>query len=127
MTGLLLAPLVSGLLCGCVWWLASRWRWLDEPNGRSSHGRATPHGGGIGILLAFVAVLVLESPWAGSYLQLPALALGLMLLGALDDRYSLPVVLRLGRNSLRSSVKVRRSAAGRICCGARLNNMKPRG
>lgn len=95
MTGLLLAPLVSGLLCGCVWWLASRWRWLDEPNGRSSHGRATPHGGGIGILLAFVAVLALESPWAGSYLQLPALALGLMLLGALDDRYSLPVALRL--------------------------------
>ncbi|MAL96433.1 MAG: glycosyl transferase family 4 [Haliea sp.] len=96
MSSLLLAPLLSALLCGLVWALAKRWQWLDLPNGRSSHQRATPHGGGIGLLLAFaVLVLAREEPWAGDYLVLLGLSLGLMLLGALDDRWSLPVLLRL--------------------------------
>lgn len=95
MTGLLLAPFASAALVGLVFWLARRWQWLDHPNERSSHGSSTPHGGGIGLLAAFALVVGLESPWSIAYPQLLLLALLLVLVGAADDRWSLPVSLRL--------------------------------
>lgn len=92
---LLFAPVLSALLTGLWLHLARRSQWLDHPNARSAHQVSTPHGGGIGLLLAFTAVVGLEVPWSAAYLGLLGLALLLMLLGALDDRWHLPVSLRL--------------------------------
>jgi len=73
-------------------WLVPRLRrsWLDQPNGRSSHRRPTPRGGGI-------AFVVIGS--AGAALQagpLPLLALPLALVGLRDDRHGLPAWVRYG-------------------------------
>jgi Fuc2NAc and GlcNAc transferase len=50
---------LSNLILGSIgaWAInqfASEWGFIDSPNDRSSHGRPTPKGGGIGILAAFI-------------------------------------------------------------------------
>lgn len=92
---LILAPVLATLLTGLWLWLARRRQWLDHPGARSSHQVSTPHGGGIGLLLAFATVVGLEAPWSAAYSGLLGLGLLLMLLGAVDDRWPLPVALRL--------------------------------
>lgn len=79
-----LAALLSGLLCSSL----GRWGWLDLPNQRSSHRRATPRGGGV----AFVLAALLLAPGPVPLLLVP---LPLALVGLLDDRCDLPVALRL--------------------------------
>lgn len=64
---------------------------LDQPGHRSLHSRPTPHGGGIGVVLAAVAVGV----WAGAP---PVWLVGvgmLALLSLIDDWRHLPFWLRL--------------------------------
>jgi len=66
-------------------------RGLDQPNHRSLHERPTPHGGGLGIVLALLSVGV----WAGAPVLLLAAVLGLALLSLADDLWHLPFWLRL--------------------------------
>ena len=66
-------------------------RGLDRPNHRSLHEKPTPHGGGLGIVLALLA--------AGAWLGVPTLllsaVLGLALVSLADDLRPLPFWLRL--------------------------------
>ncbi len=72
---------------------------LAHPNHRSSHKVATPQGGGLGVMLAVVAVCALAGllwpRWDAARL-IPALgaACFLTLLGAADDAHALPVSWR---------------------------------
>jgi UDP-N-acetylmuramyl pentapeptide phosphotransferase/UDP-N-acetylglucosamine-1-phosphate transferase len=70
---------------------------VDVPNERSSHSRATPRGGGIG-LLAGVAAGLGCGAWLGLPLpawQVAAAALIVAIIGLLDDWKRMPIVLRL--------------------------------
>ncbi len=107
MSVLWLIPLVavlSALGCGAYLGLARHRQWLDHPNERSAHALPTPHGGGVPLLLAWAAgvglAALLGVDWAPAYLWLLGLALGLMLLGLLDDTLDLPVVLRFAAYAL---------------------------
>lgn len=64
---------------------------LDQPNHRSLHERPTPHGGGLGIVLALLVV----GAWIGTPILLLATVLGLALLSLADDVRHLPFWLRL--------------------------------
>jgi len=73
---------------------------LDEPNARSSHSVPTPRGGGAGVLAmalpAWLAVVLLD-PFAAELPRawlVPALALALAGVSALDDLRGLPVGVR---------------------------------
>lgn len=66
-------------------------RGLDQPNHRSLHERPTPHGGGLGIVLALLVV----GAWLGVSTLLLAVVLGLALLSLADDLRHLPFWLRL--------------------------------
>lgn len=66
-------------------------RGLDQPNHRSLHEKPTPHGGGLGIVLALLAA----GAWLGVPYLLLAMVLGLALLSLADDLWHLPFWLRL--------------------------------
>ncbi len=66
-------------------------RGLDHPNRRSLHEKPTPHGGGLGIVLALLAT----GFWLGATTLLLAMVLGLALLSLADDLWHLPFWLRL--------------------------------
>ena len=84
---LLLSAIAAWILAGLLSRGLGRLGWLDQPNARSSHVRATPRGGGV----AFIVPAVLLAPSPMLLLPLP-----LALVGLLDDRRGLPVRLRLG-------------------------------
>ena len=115
MPAMLVAPLASALLCGIWLRWAQRGNWLDHPGHRSSHTRATPSGGGAGIILALVLSVVVAAAggvgWSAAYWLLLGLALVLMLVGMVDDRCNLPALLRLGVYGL--------------CCGALVWGLAP--
>jgi UDP-N-acetylmuramyl pentapeptide phosphotransferase/UDP-N-acetylglucosamine-1-phosphate transferase len=72
---------------------------LARPNARSSHKIPTPQGGGIAVvgaalLMSGAVLLSLGSP-LGSFLIIAAAAIGLALVGAIDDIRPLPAILRL--------------------------------
>lgn len=69
---------------------------LAHPNDRSSHKVATPQGGGLGVMLALIAVCAsagLLAPRMGAVSLTPVLGAAsfLTVLGALDDAHALPV------------------------------------
>lgn len=75
---------------------------LDHPNARSSHERPTPRGGGLGVVLAFVAgmvVLYLTARYAriaeAQFLGVIAAALAIAAIGLVDDVRDLSARLRL--------------------------------
>ncbi len=93
----LFVGLLSVLACGLYLLLARRWQLLDMPNHRSLHSEPTPHGGGLGILLAFSAGMVLawqQWGWGGAYLELWLVALLLCAVGTVDDLVELSRRLR---------------------------------
>jgi len=104
MTVVLITLLLSAALCGVYLLFARRWQILDTPNERSSHQRPTPHGGGVPLLLAFAAGLLLAALWRGAwdggFVTLVVAALFLMLLGVIDDLRGLSVRLRFAVYSL---------------------------
>jgi Fuc2NAc and GlcNAc transferase len=65
-------------------------RVLDKPIARSSHCLPTPRGGGLSFVLVGSTAVAFLGVW------IPALCLPLALVGFLDDRHSLPAVLRYG-------------------------------
>src|SRR4029079_17824556 len=72
---------------------------LAQPNARSSHTIATPQGGGIAVVLALLAGvllgLALWHPNGPSLLPVLSAAIVLTVIGALDDAHALPVSWRL--------------------------------
>ncbi len=91
------ALVISLLACGVYRRAALRWRILDIPNERSSHTVPTPRGGGIGVLLGLGAgwsLALLFMPWSPLYSYLLTASVFLMLIGVIDDRIGLPVILR---------------------------------
>lgn len=85
----------SFLVTATVAWIISnyavRWGLVDLPTDRGSHLLPTPRGGGFGILFVFATVgFYLSFPWS---FMLPVLVLGGV--SFLDDRYSVPVRVRL--------------------------------
>ena len=97
---MLSALLAAALLCALWLQLARRGRWLDSPGQRSSHSLPTASGGGVGIILALALATAVAAQagvvWPPVYGILLGLAVLLMLVGLLDDRYNLPARLRLG-------------------------------
>lgn len=83
---------------------------LDVPGPRSSHARATPRGGGLALVAAFAAALVLvtPAPWRGrpdvAALLLAGVALAAV--GLADDRASLPASWRLASQALAAGALV---------------------
>jgi len=94
-----LTALLSALLCGAYLVVARRWKLFAQPTERGSHTRPTPHGGGLPMLLAFLAAMSLASVYHGPWdapLPLLAAAAGLLLcVGVWDDLCSLPASVRM--------------------------------
>src|SRR5262245_27074357 len=69
---------------------------LDRPNSRSSHARAVPRGGGVGIALAALGALAFAGSGLGNRAT-PVLvgAVTLAVVGLCDDRFSLPAGVRV--------------------------------
>jgi Fuc2NAc and GlcNAc transferase len=94
-----LVAIVAFLLTGISAWFARRQGMMDLPGERHSHAIATPRGGGLGIVLAillgtFFSPVELVFPQFWWHCLLPGF-LSLAVVGFLDDRYSLSVILRL--------------------------------
>jgi UDP-N-acetylmuramyl pentapeptide phosphotransferase/UDP-N-acetylglucosamine-1-phosphate transferase len=76
---------------------------MARPNARSSHHAPTPQGGGIGVVVATLAVAwgaIVVSPavlqgQGGQLIALTAAALLLAVVGAIDDMHTLPAAARL--------------------------------
>jgi len=98
-TAILTTLLLSAIFCGLYKQLAQARQFLDVPNERSSHLHPTPRGGGVALLLAFTAGLLLSAvlygAWDESFVALSIAALVLMVLGVFDDLQGLSVRLRL--------------------------------
>lgn len=80
---------------------------LDRPGHRRSHVIATPRGGGIGIVLAMLVCLpgVLWGTWPVSFIMCLVVSLVLVAgAGWWDDHRSLPVLPRLGAQTLAVSL-----------------------
>jgi UDP-GlcNAc:undecaprenyl-phosphate/decaprenyl-phosphate GlcNAc-1-phosphate transferase len=77
-------------------------RLLDHPHGHKGHKSPVPYLGGVAIVVAFVVAVVvasLVSPPVGGraqLLELLALAVGLTVVGLLDDLWNVNIGLRLG-------------------------------
>lgn len=116
MLALFVAPVAAGLLCAAWMLLARRESWLDHPGHRSAHSEPTPSGGGVGVVLALALSMLVAIQggmvWPSIYGLLLGLALLLMFTGLLDDRYSLPAMLRLGVYGLACSALVAALAFG---------------
>lgn len=95
----MLLVLASGLLAWAGAWLvllnAGRLGLVQAPNHRSSHGKPTPHGGGLGIVLGGGAAGIWLA-WAGGGALWPISALAFLLaaLGLWDDVRHLPARTR---------------------------------
>jgi UDP-N-acetylmuramyl pentapeptide phosphotransferase/UDP-N-acetylglucosamine-1-phosphate transferase len=83
---------------------------LAHPNERSSHVRATPQGAGVGVMLALIVVLTAVQLWLPQAVSGPLLfpvilaAIGLSVLGLIDDARSLPVSWRFAGQILAALV-----------------------
>src|SRR6516225_4880820 len=99
----LAAVLVSAGLTGVVRKVAVTRGVLDIPNARSSHTQATPRGGGIAIVVVTTAALLLfKTPgpaWEQLRLALTGGGLLVALVGLIDDRYTVPVGVRLAAHA----------------------------
>ena len=78
------------LLCG----LASKTGFIDRPGGRKRHERAIPPVGGLAIFPIFIVLVFLSGNGAKEIWFILALIL-LLIMGVIDDGYSLPAWLKL--------------------------------
>ena len=90
----LLACLVSWALTSTVRRHALASGWLDQPNKRSSHTVPTPRGGGIAIVVSFLALVIALTALGAVHPRLSAALLGggalVAVMGFIDDRQPLP-------------------------------------
>jgi len=87
--------------------LAFKYGLIDRPNGRSSHDRATPKCGGIGILAAFIlSSLILKIDFT---FWVPAAFLAL--LGLLGDKFDLAPKIRLPLQFIAALIFIQLSAS----------------
>ena len=87
----------------CIVKLAGKRHWLDQPNERSSHSIPTPTGGGVSIVLVFVASSLFAFRGIDPGFSLfPALGLCacIALLGLLDDIFKLGIPTRISTQLL---------------------------
>jgi UDP-N-acetylmuramyl pentapeptide phosphotransferase/UDP-N-acetylglucosamine-1-phosphate transferase len=93
----LAAAALALVLVGLVRWQALRHGVLDHPTERSSHSTATPRGGGLGMILAFLLVgaLVAGRPIDRLVVLLLAGTAIVAAVGLIDDRRGLTVRSRL--------------------------------
>lgn len=97
--GAAIAALLSLALVGLVRRYALRREVLDHPSERSSHAVPTPRGGGLGVVLAFLAVAGVSlagpgTPEPGLLLALGA-TIAVALIGWIDDHRPLAVAPRM--------------------------------
>ena len=93
----LAAAALAFVLVGLVRWQALHHGVLDHPTERSSHSTATPRGGGLGLILAFLLVVVLGAERTDDRLAVLLLAGTAIVaaVGLIDDRRGLTVRSRL--------------------------------
>lgn len=65
---------------------AAGWRLMDEPTARKRHARSTPLVGGLGMLTGLLVTMLVFGLFGQVPLAFPALLLGLLVIGLLDDR-----------------------------------------
>jgi Fuc2NAc and GlcNAc transferase len=102
-TAFVAAAVIAFVVAAVVAWLvarnAARLGLLDVPNERSSHHSATPRGGGIGIVAGVAAGILFMTaggiPLGRDVGILLAGTAAIALLGAIDDRRSIPARYRL--------------------------------
>ena len=75
--------------------LAHRTAFFDHPVAYKAHGAATPYLGGVAVMAGFLVAAVLFGDATDGYFGLAAAAVGMWLLGTVDDRVSLPPELRV--------------------------------
>jgi len=86
---LLCAGTLSLLLVPLAARVAARTGFLDHPVDYKKHARSTPYLGGVAVILAFTVAAALFGEALGAFLWVTLAALGLMVLGAVDDRVGL--------------------------------------
>jgi UDP-GlcNAc:undecaprenyl-phosphate GlcNAc-1-phosphate transferase len=107
-------PLLLALgLTYALIYLAPRLGLIDRPDPRKVHTRPTPRAGGLAVFAAVALTVLLTPPGPGpGGLWLLALGLPLVVLGLLDDLWSLSWQLRLGVQALLALVAVIGSLPG---------------
>jgi UDP-GlcNAc:undecaprenyl-phosphate GlcNAc-1-phosphate transferase len=80
--------------------VAGRTGFYDSPAGYKSHAGPTPYLGGIAVISAFAVAFLLLADGVGDYWPLVVGAVGLMMVGTVDDRVNLSPWLRVGTEVL---------------------------
>ncbi len=75
--------------------IACRFNLVDHPGGRKQHSHPTPTLGGVAMFVAVILTLYLSDAFVGNFKLLIACSASLVVLGTLDDKFNLPVGLRL--------------------------------
>jgi UDP-GlcNAc:undecaprenyl-phosphate/decaprenyl-phosphate GlcNAc-1-phosphate transferase len=75
--------------------VAMRTAFMDKPVGYKGHKRATPYLGGSAIMLGLLIALAISGGITTHYLPLVLCAVGVWLMGTADDKYNLPILLRV--------------------------------
>lgn len=95
-----LASVTAALSIYLAYPLAARWGLVDKPGGRKQHCSPTPLIGGIAIFIGFVLACCLV-PQDIEWLNCLLLGSGMLLVvGAIDDRFNLPVRIRFAIHAL---------------------------
>jgi UDP-GlcNAc:undecaprenyl-phosphate GlcNAc-1-phosphate transferase len=76
--------------------VALRTGFLDRPVGYKQHGRPTPYLGGSAVVLAFIVVAGALGDGGGAFLPVVLGAIGMWVVGTVDDRVNLSPWLRVG-------------------------------
>lgn len=91
-----LLPLVATLLLTPVAAkMAHRFGILDHPEGHKAHPEPTPYLGGVAVIAGMLVVGALAAGASGQLLTIVTCAVGMMLLGLLDDRAGLSPIVRV--------------------------------
>src|SRR5437763_5465245 len=80
--------------------IAQRTDFYDHPREYRKHAAATPLLGGTAVLFAFLVAALSVGALSGRLLALPVCAIGLWLIGTLDDRFAVAPRWRLAADTL---------------------------
>ena len=99
------AFLVTRIVGGMVANSAQNRGWLDHPNNRSSHRRPVPRIGGV-VVVPVCAMAVLLDGQTRMHLVVPAVVVGLALVGLIDDFLGIGIGVRLAAQVLGSAITI---------------------